>query len=268
MTVSCFSSTEIQSENQLGNPSVPSQISKEEKTRTVLVSTATGMGVVTVWGVLNWDYFTKSPNQGSEGWFGKGTEHGGVDKLGHMYASYIFSHGLAAFYEHKDFSRHEAGLYGSLTSWVIMGYMEFGDSFSEFGFSHEDLIVNSAGCLMGYLLYTQPQLASKIDLRLEYGVHPTQSDFTTDYENMKFSVALKLNGFEAPKKTFLKHMELHFGYYAEGFEDDDKKKERYTYMGVGINLTDLFQRRGYAKTATVLKYVQVPYTSVNYDSKL
>ena len=268
LAVPGLSFSETKSTLRQETSSCSKEIAKEEKAQVVLTSTAVGVGAVTVWGVLNWDYFSQSPNRGSEGWFGEDAKHGGVDKLGHMYASYVFSHGLAAFYEHKNFSRYEAGLYGSLTSWAVMSYVEFGDSFSNFGFSDEDLVMNSAGCLVAYLLYTQPKLARKIDFRVQYGVQPSQVDFATDYENMKFLVALKLNGFEALEKTLLKHVEFHYGYYAEGFEDDDKKKERYTYLGVGINLTDLFRRRGYTKTATVLNYVQVPYTSINYDSEL
>jgi hypothetical protein len=36
-------------------------------------------------------------------------------------------------------------------------------------------------------------------------------------------------------------------------------------VGIGINLTDLFKRHGWNKTATLLRYVQIPYTSVNAE---
>ncbi|NOX43632.1 MAG: DUF2279 domain-containing protein [Gammaproteobacteria bacterium] len=127
--------------------------------------------------------------------------------------------------------------------------MELGDSFSDFGFSYEDLIANTLGSAIGYYLYRNPELSRKIDIRWEYGLHRESNDFTTDYENTKYIVALKLNGFETTRKNFLKHFEIHFGYYARGFDEAIDRKERNLYIGIGLNLTDLFRRYSYKKTA-------------------
>ncbi|OVE82369.1 hypothetical protein BVY04_01195 [bacterium M21] len=230
---------------------------KQEK---FLWTTATGVGVITAWGIAKWDYFTVAPHAQSEGWFGNDTSNGGADKLGHMYSSYVATHALSALYEYWQFRREDAALYGALSSFVIMGYMEFGDAFSDYGFSNEDLLANTAGILWGYLTYRDPVLASRLDFRWEYGIHPSQADLVTDYENSKFLVALKLNGFEACRKSWLRHLEFHAGYYTRGFEDDEPDRERNMYAGVAINLTDMFARYGHRKTATVLRYLQVPGT--------
>jgi hypothetical protein len=238
-----------------------------EKRRRVVQVNLLGIGLVSAWGIYKWDYFTQSPNAGSEGWFGNGTDEGGADKLGHLYASYAATHGLAYLYENWRFERDEAALYGALSSWAIMGFMEFGDSFSDFGFSMEDLLFNTVGSAFGYLLYQNTDLAGKIDLRWEYGIHPSGGGVFTDYENTKVLLALKLNGFKATRRGLLKHLELHLGYYTRGFDDHESGQERNLYVGIGVNLTDLLRRHGHAKTATVLNYLQLPgtYLSLKHD---
>ncbi len=224
-----------------------------------------GYGFVTAWGVAKWDYFTRSINAKSEGWFSNDTSSGGADKLGHLYSSYIAAHGLSYYLESKCFNKQDAALYGALSSFAIFTYMELGDSFSNFGFSYEDLIANTFGSALGYYLYRTPALSRKIDLRWEYGFNPETNDFTTDYENTKYIIALKLNGFETTRKAFLKHFEIHFGYYTRGFDGTADNKERNLYLGIGLNITDLFRQYSYKNTATFLKYVQVPGTYVEFN---
>ena len=241
-----------------------SELSLSEKNTKSLSVSLAGIGVITIWGALKWDYFSQSPHAGSEGWFANTTKEGGADKLGHLYSSYVISHALSSLYENWCFEKENAALYGSLSSFAIMGYMEVGDSFSEYGFSYEDMIANFLGCAAGYLLYKYPDLAGKFSLRWEYGFKPNGTDFLTDYDNSKYLLAVKLNGFESVNKTFLKHFELHMGYYARGFSDDKDQKERNFYLGIGLNLTDLFHRYSWKKTAVVLDYIQIPGTYLQY----
>ena len=224
-----------------------------------------GVGVVTAWGVANWDYFTRTPHSNPEGWFGADTDEGGADKVGHFYSSYVTAHGLSAYFKSKCFSHDDAAYYGALSSFLIMGYMELGDSFSDYGSSYEDFVSNTLASLAGYYLYKYPELANKYDIRWEYGFHPNKSDFVTDYENSKYLLAIKLNGFEATRKGFLKHLELHLGYYTRGYDDNEQTNERNLYLGVGLNLTDFFRRRGYKKTATLFNYYQLPGSYLAYE---
>jgi hypothetical protein len=227
-----------------------------------------GFGVITVWGVAKWDYFSGSFRTSAEGWFQNDTRSGGADKLGHLYTSYVTAHGLSGLYEYACFSKNDAAFYGALSSFAITAYMELGDSFSNFGFSNEDLVANALGSVLGYYLYKDPGLSSKIDLRWEYGFHPEGNDFTTDYENSKYLVALKLNGFAAFRHSFLKHFELQLGYYTRGFSDVVETNERNLFIGIGLNLTDLFRRHGYTKTATLLNYLQVPGANIEFEHDL
>jgi hypothetical protein len=241
-------------------------LSEEERRKKFWTTTLVGAGVVTVWGVVNWDYFTKSPNAESEGWFGNDTESGGADKIGHAYTTYAFSHAISILYEHWGFEQKNAALYGALSSYAIMTYMELGDAFSDFGTSYEDLIANTVGAVLGYVLYSNDDLASKIDFRWEYDWSFSDLDIFTDYENSKYLLALKLNGFEVTKNTLWKHIEFHLGYYTRNFDSAlDGDKERNIYVGIGFNLTDLLYRNSWKKTGTVLRYIQIPYTSINAE---
>jgi hypothetical protein len=236
---------------------------QEQKKHIVNVN-LTGVGVITAWGVTNWHYFTNSPQSRSEHWFQNDTSYGGADKVGHLYASYVSTHGLSYLYEFWCINKADAALYGALSSMMILGYMEAGDSFSDFGFSREDFVANVVGSSLGYYLYINPDLSSKIDLRWEYGVHPEKGDFLTDYGNTKYLIALKLNGFEFSRSNFLKHIELHVGYYTRGFDNVSTVKERNLFFGIGLNLTDLLRRHSYKKTSTVLRYIQVPGTNIEF----
>ncbi|QTA80145.1 putative periplasmic lipoprotein, DUF2279 [Desulfonema limicola] len=244
------------------------ELSVPEKNKKFLLLNSAGIGIITAWGIAKWDYFSKAPHSGSEGWFEQSTDEGGADKLGHLYTSYVLTHGLSYIYEKYCLSQNDAYLYGALSSFAIMGYMELGDSFSEYGFSYEDMISNIAGCAFGYFLLKKPELADKIDLRWEYGFDPESADFFTDYENSKYLIAVKLNGFEPVKKSFLKHIELHAGYYSRGFSGDEHKKERNVYIGIGFNLTGLFKKLSFKKTGTILNYIQIPGTSLQLKHDL
>jgi len=245
-----------------------SEISDSEMEDKLYNVNMTGIGIVTLWGVYQWDYFSQTTHSRSEGWFAVDTDEGGVDKLGHFYGSYAASHSLSYLYESWCFNKRDATFYGALTSFALLGYMEFGDSFSDFGFSYEDFVMNALGSVTGYYLYENPSLARKIDIRWEYGLHPTDTDFFTDYENSKYLLALKLNGFESMRQGLLKYLELHIGYYVRGYGDPAASKERNIYVGLGINLSDLFRRSGHKKTAAILNYIQLPGTYVEFENNL
>jgi hypothetical protein len=122
------------------------------------------------------------------------------------------------------------------------------------------LIANALGGVASYWRSRNPDLARKVDYRWEIGVHPQQTDFTTDYENSKYLLAFKLNGFDKFNKGILKHLELHVGYYVRGYSDVNEPDERMLYFGIGLNLTDFFRRQGHNKIATFLNFYQPPGT--------
>lgn len=246
-----------------------SEISAERKNQKLWAVNLVGIGVVTAWGVTNWDYFSRSPQTTSEGWLNNDTKSGGADKIGHAYTSYVLTHGLSNLYDSWCINTKDAAVYGALSSLAIVAYMELGDSFSDFGASGEDMLANILGVAFGYLSYRNKPLSNILDFRWEYKPNSeTIGDFTTDYENSKYLLALKLNGFDFARNNFLKHIEFHAGYYTRGFAQADGTKERNTFIGIGLNLTDFFRRHSYKKTATLFKYYQIPETSLQMKHNL
>ena len=251
------------------NENCESELLPAQRNQKLWTVNLTGIGMITLWGVTQWDYFTASPKATSEGWFGNDTDSGGADKLGHVYTSYLATHGISHLYDAWCINKNDAALFGSLSSLAMVTYMEFGDSFSDFGASKEDMAANIVGVVYGYYSYKYPKLANVLDLRWEYLPNEnTLGDFTTDYENSKYLLALKLNGFDFSRRSFLRHIEFHTGYYVRGFADPDSTKERNIFVGLGLNLTDFFRRHSYNKTAVLFKYYQLPESSLRREKDI
>jgi hypothetical protein len=224
---------------------------------------------ITAWGAAFWDYGQRTPHSGNEGWFEQDTDEGGADKLGHMFTNIYVTEGFSYFYERWGFEHNTAALYGALSSFAIMAYTEFGDSFSDYGFSYEDFLMNTVGSIVGYLRYRYPEFSRKVDFRIEYIPNVEESDIFTDYEHQKFLMAVKLNGFDFLRNNiFLKYLELQVGYYTRGYADDESTKHRYVYGAVGLNLSKLFTDVCFPRFAKIFNYYQVPYTYVPYKHDL
>jgi len=240
-----------------------------ESKKDVLYTNLIGVGAITAWGIANWDYGKKTPRSGSEGWFGHDTDSGGADKLGHFYASYVVGSGLSGLYESWGYEEKDAALYGSLSSFLLMNYMEIGDAFSEFGFSYEDFLMNTLGSFSSYIFYTNPELSKRVDLRIEYIPSFETADVVTEYEKMKYIVAFKAEGFDLISNPYLKYTELQMGYYTRNYKSGySQESERIIYLGVGINLSRMARQNDYKKTARFLNYYQIPYTYIPFEKDL
>ena len=246
----------------MGKPVKP--LTDEELRNRGIYNNIIGVGVIALWGTAYWDYFTTAPVSGDEGWFGSDTKYGGADKLGHMYSGYLFSLGFSSLYEYWGMSEEESSVYGPLTSLVIHGMMEVGDSFSKSqGFSYEDLVMNTLGAGFYYVREKYPAVKERLDFRLEYVPDfNSDQDLFTQYDSMKYLMALKFSGFKSMEDTPMKYFELQVGYYTRGYEDSDgySTKERVVYAGIGINPSEVLKALGWTKTSEVLHYYQLPYT--------
>jgi Predicted periplasmic lipoprotein (DUF2279) len=224
------------------------------------------------WGAVHWDYGERSAHASSERWFQKDTKHGGADKVGHMYTGYVLSHAFASAYEGWGAPRDHAALQGAASSFLITGLIEFGDSFSRYGFSYEDMIANTCGSALGWWIWLDPDVASKVDFRVEYDFRFQQSDVVTDYEHLKYFLAFKADGFEMLKETPLRYFELHTGYFTRGYSDEAMAHgddlERRVFVGISINLTSLFSNYDLKAPATLLRYLQPPYTTASLSHDL
>jgi hypothetical protein len=243
------------------------------KERKVLLLNGGAVAAIMVYGLVNWDYFQGSAKSAPEGWFGRTTKSGGADKLGHLWSTYAASHLLAHLYRDWGYSDAEANGLGALSALGVQTMMELGDAYSgDFGFSYEDMAMNVAGAGAAYVLGRYPALKSKLDLRVEYkpdSLGDLTGDIFTDYENQRYLLALKLDGFEMFEDSYLGYLEFHVGYFTRGYDPfpqgGSDARRRSLYVGVGVNVTKLV--RMVADTA-VFNYIQMPYTSIRADSDL
>ncbi len=259
-----------------GDDSLPyfERFSKEEK---ILFLNAGVFAAIGLYGFFEWDYGANSPQANSEGWFGRTTKHGGADKLGHSWSAYAMSHLFSALYGHWGYEHDRANTYGALSSLGAQTFMELADSFSDFGLSYEDLVMDFAGAAMGYIWGKYPALASKVDFRMEYTPEIKDSHFDpfTDYQNQRYLLAFKPEGFERLRETPLSFLEFHVGYFTRGFEDHEEggpdHRKRTLYAGVGINVGRVLRAltdEKYHPWTQILNYFQLPYTDVRLDHDL
>ena len=236
----------------------------------------TAAGTAALIGAGSWDYCSSSFHFSDEGWFDPDTKYGGADKLGHAYSGYVFTDIYSSIYKHWGYSDDKAILGGALSSWSQMTLIEFGDGFSrEYGFSWKDELMNTLGVGLSYLRHRYPSLKEKFDFRVEWFPSPAfrHGDRTvfTDYSGQKYLVALKPDGFLKTDNSLIKAVEFHIGYYSRGYAENERyfsSKNRYTYVGVGLNVTYLLEKLTGHRAWGIFNYVQVPFTYIPFSSKL
>ncbi|MCF6291681.1 MAG: YfiM family protein [Desulfobacterales bacterium] len=231
-------------------------MSKEKKALYLNLAGTTGIlaHAVLVWGASPARYFKTT----SEGWFDADTGYGGADKLGHFYTGYVVGDIFSYAYDSWGFDRRKSSIFSFLSSVLCTTLGEIADGFSDYGLSHEDIIANVSGAAASYVLHENPWLSDKIDLRLEYKLSGFSLS-TTDYDQMKYLIALKAEGFDWIKNEQLKFAELYFGYYTRGFVNDEPSRERIPYLGIGFNLSRFFRNKN-KPLSTLFTYYQLPYS--------
>jgi hypothetical protein len=225
-------------------------------------------------GFSEWGWGTSSFTFHSEGYFGKNTAYGGMDKLGHAWNAAVLAETFTDAIRKRAPNPDGAPVTGFILSMGVMGMIEVMDGFSpDYGFSYEDVTADIVGATLGYLRSTYPELEEKVDFRVEYIPSGNEKGFAleSDYSGQKYLLALKLSGFESFEETPLRFVELQAGYYARGFTDeevaDGDSKRREPYAAIGLNLSELLlsgeevRNNKFGRFARrTLEHVQVPYT--------
>lgn len=227
-------------------------------------------------GFADWNWGSASFSVHSEGFFGKDTYNGGMDKLGHAWGAAVLSQVFTDAIRRNSNNPEGAPLTGFLLSMGVMGAIEVFDGFSaDYGFSPEDIVADTVGAAFGMLRSSFPQLQSKLDYRMEFIPSGNVAGFRphSDYSGQKYLLALKLSGFEQFEDTPLRFVELQAGYYARGFTAkemrDGESRRREPYVAIGINLSELLLSRQDVRNSKAgsiarkaLEYLQVPYTYI------
>ncbi|MGZ6228608.1 MAG: DUF2279 domain-containing protein [Candidatus Binataceae bacterium] len=228
-------------------------------------------------GVYQWGWGENNFHVTQEGWFGKNTTYGGIDKLGHAWSAQLMSDYITWRLRSTGYNGYESSVTAALLTGIAFAGVELGDGFSHYGASPEDLIASASGIAFSFLRNNVPGLHDKVDFRMQY-VPSGHGDFVGigDYDGKKFLLAWKLGGFDAFKDTPLRYLEIHTGYYTRGFGDPahvgSVEQSRTAYVGLGLNLSELlFSQPGLRDTTagSVIrafnKYIQLPYTYVSSD---
>jgi hypothetical protein len=222
----------------------------------------TSLGTVTVIGLSEWDYGTTSFKFRDEGWFAQGTYRGGADKLGHAWAGYALTSIYRGIYRSWGSGDRDALLRGVASSAAVMTLVEVGDGFSrDYGFSWQDGTMNIAGVALAYLRHTYPELEKRVDFRAEWRPWETRDS------SQRFFLAFKLGGFLGTDNPVFQAVDFQIGYYTRGYTSTDDGtrpvgRHRYGYVGVGLNVTYLFEKLTGNRAAGVFDYIQIPGTSV------
>jgi hypothetical protein len=246
-------------------------------------------GALVAVGLRDWDWGGSRFAFIHEGWFGSDTRHGGMDKIGHSFSTYLIADLLTDRIRANTSDTTGAQITAALLAFGIMGAGETVDGFTgRHRFSREDIAANAIGAAFSVLRNSIPGLREKLDFRFMYtpasyenpGITPSDFHFIPPYQRQRYIMALKGSGFDSLKDTPLRYLELQGGFDARGFEDKERQLgypiERSFYVGVGLNLNEILFGSGspfpnFAKYKDTIpawaaqktfEYIQVPYTAV------
>jgi hypothetical protein len=246
---------------------------------------------VAIYGTQKWwkQGFTGDFHSRSEGWFGRDTQFGGIDKLGHVYATYVGTRVLAPILESVGNTPRDSRRIAALTMWGTMCAVEVLDGFSrDYYFSPEDFAANTLGALMGWFFASNPEWDDVVDYRLAYRQTPLSDwDPAGDYSGQRYWLMVKADGIPGVRDVpLLRYLEIGVGYGAPGYDVPDEwifhdfaLKRREVFVGVSLNMSrviaDLFYdgRRGTTRTQRVVdgffdvwQHQAMAYRGRNLDS--
>lgn len=247
------------------------------KEKKVVALNLTAIGAIAAVGSVSWDYYSSSFRFKGEGWFDPDTKFGGADKLGHAFSAYALTSFYNAIYRKWGYSDEDAILGGALSSWSQMTLIEVGDGFSEdYGFSWQDETMDTLGVGLAYLRHRFPSLKEIFDFRMEWYPSPAfrhgdRSDPFTDYSGQKYLIALKPDGLLKTNNPILKAIEVEFGYYTRGYQEERhyfSSQSRNAFVGVGLNVTWLMEQLTGHRAGGFFDYFQVPGAYISSSSEL
>ncbi len=250
------------------------QSDQEDLDRRTRLLIGAGVGATYLYGLKSWwgDGFGGRFKVEREGSFGRDTEHGGQDKLGHYMFTYAGARLLTWGLESLGHDREKAIWLGAGTAFVALSGIEVIDGFSKkWSFSPEDFLMNTAGAAAAILLEQNPKLDRMFDFRIHYSPS-LREDGTrrgwepiSDYAGQTYYFVTKAEGFERlDRLPGVRYLELSLGYRARGFENGGDGA-RFSYVGVSFNLGKLLRETVLKSSPTVRKvndnlfeYVQFP----------
>ena len=220
----------------------------------------------------------------NEGWFGANTYAGGADKAAHFVDYTIVSKELAYVYEKLGYSERTSILLGFGLG-VLGGLAnEFGDGFNQYGFSFQDLTMDTLGAGASALI-----LATGTEdlFGFRYGFLLPKSNVTCcavpangrDYSYEIYTADLKLAGVGrrlnwniGPLRYLLFSVTYGSKYYPSGEVD---LRERQVGFEIGLNFEEILNSVGVRRHTwwgyglhVFFDNVRLPFTSVGFQYDL
>ena len=220
----------------------------------------------------------------NEGWFGANTYAGGADKAAHFVDYTILSKELAYGYERLGYSRTTSLWIGFGVATLAGLANEFGDGFNKYGFSFQDLTMDTLGAATSTLL-----IATGNDdlIGFRYGFLLPTSKVTCcavpangrDYSYEIYTADLKLAGVGrrlrrdiGPLKYLLFSVTYGSKYYPSGVVS---LRERQVGFEIGLNFEEILNSIGVHRdtwwgyaTHVVMDNTRFPFTSVGFQYDL
>ena len=228
-------------------------------------------GGIILAGAIFWNYSERWTGEfgiENEGWFGKESNNGGADKLGHAYTWCLLTRGLIHNYERHGFSRKSSAFWGFTIPAFNGIIIEILDGYTDYNASTEDILFNLMGSGLGAYLYLNPKLDELIHLDWSYlpssdFTKNIKKDFTTDYAGQVFTLEINGKGvrkiLKYDQSSPIDYFQMGFSYYTRGYSGElNTNKERFTGITLGINLQEFFKVG--SPTRTFVKYFKIPYS--------
>ncbi len=242
---------------------------------------------ITTWMYFAWFYDQPALPEftvGGDGWFGETTYAGGLDKVGHAWASYGLSRATTKILAHGGWRPLTASIMGSSLSCALFVYVEIHDGFF-YQMSPGDLAGDAAGCLLSFAMENSPTLDRMFDFRVEYVSSPEYRrdlrggdiDIAEDYSGQTLFIAAHLGELpwlrHQPAARYLRYVDLTVGFKTRNYKPDPdpalaKDRRQTLFLGVSLNAQaiwdDVFARRRTLRKIGhgVFEVANLPYTSL------
>jgi hypothetical protein len=222
---------------------------------------------------------------GNEGWFGENTYAGGVDKAAHFVDYYTISKELSFLYTKLGYSQTQSILAGVGIS-VLGGLTnEFGDGFNRYGFSYEDLVMDTAGAISAALV-SWFGAHDLVGFRRGFLLPAYSSSACCPpgsvgqaYQNQIFTADLKLGGVARRLNLNvgpLRYLLVSATYATKGYATEVPSLfERQVGVEIGLNVEEILNSLGVRRNTwwgyglhVVLDNIRLPFTSVGFQYDL
>ncbi len=219
----------------------------------------------------------------NEGFFGQYTYAGGGDKASHFVSYYIVAKLLTGVYAELGMKTDAARLLGAATS-VAAGFVtELGDGRGKYGFSYEDLLVDSLGAatqlgiahygLGDVIGFSAGLVPGPVEPCCPYG--GTGKNYSDEIYSGDFRLAGLAHraGLEAGPARFLL---FSVTYSTKGYPYSNPDiRERQIGLFLGINFVEVLRAAGVPEKAWwgkilyfLFDVVRIPYTQIGYQYDL